>query len=111
MIDTGASKISTAGWGQYLAYKRAVDTSATVNKSTAGAVNVQFGIGSTLSVGSLTIDSPVGAIEFHIVRADTPFLLCLSDIDNLQVYFNVGGRRVFSEISFILDKISEEPTS
>jgi hypothetical protein len=88
MVDTGASKVSTAGWGQYLAYKKAVDMDATIDDSTAGAINVQFGIGSTPSVGSLTVNSPVGIVEFHIVKADTPFLLCLSDMDNLQVYYN-----------------------
>jgi hypothetical protein len=88
MIDTGASKISTAGWGQYVAYQRSIDTNAAVNSSTAETVHVQFGIGSTPSVGSLTIESPVGTIKFHIVKADTPFILCLSDMDTLKVYYN-----------------------
>ena len=75
MIDTGASKRSTAGWGQYLAYQKVQHTP--IDTTTAGAINVQFGIGSTSSVGSITVDTPVGAIEFHLVKADTPFLLCL----------------------------------
>jgi hypothetical protein len=86
MIDTGASKRSTAGWGQYLAYQKVQNTP--INTATAGAINVQFGIGSTSSVGSITVDTPVGAIEFHLVKADTPFLLCLADMDTLQVYYN-----------------------
>ena len=88
MVDTGASKVSTAGWGQYLAYQRSVDANATIDDTTAGSVNVQFGIGSTPSVGSLTVTSPVGTVEFHIVKADTPFLLCLADMNALQVYYN-----------------------
>ncbi len=87
MIDTGASKRSTAGYGQYLAYKKNV-TPIQVDKAKAGAVNVQFGIGSTSSIGSLLLDTPIGIIEFHVVEADTPFLLCLEDMDNLNVYFN-----------------------
>jgi hypothetical protein len=51
-------------------------------------VNVQFGIGSTSSIGSAKIVTPIGTIEFHIVKVDTPFLLCLADMDHLQVYFN-----------------------
>src|SRR6266516_285391 len=86
MIDTGASKISTAGYGQYLAYKRI--NNATVDTTNAGAINVQFGIGSTSSIGSVMVNTPVGSIEFHIVKADTPFLLCLADMDALEVYYN-----------------------
>lgn len=87
MIDTGASKQPTAGYGQYLIYKKKV-THVQVNKTKAGAVNVQFGIGSTSSIGSLLLDTPIGIIEFHVVEADTPFLLCLEDMDKLNVYFN-----------------------
>jgi hypothetical protein len=86
MIDTGASKKSTAGYGQYLAYKKVHDT--TINTMTAGAINVQFGIGCTPSIGSIIVDMPVGQAEFHIVKADTPFLLCLKDMDTLGVYYN-----------------------
>jgi len=87
MIDTRASKRSTAGWGQYQAYQK-THNNATINTMTAGAINVQFGIGSTSSVGSITINTPVGNIEFHVVKADTPFLLCLADMDTLRVYYN-----------------------
>ena len=86
MIDTGASKKSTAGYGQYLAYRKTRET--TINTSKAGAINVQFGIGSTPSIGSITINTLIGNVEFHIVQADTPFLLCLADIDTLKVYYN-----------------------
>jgi hypothetical protein len=51
-------------------------------------VKVQFGIGTTTSIGSLTIQTPIGRVEFHIVQADTPFLLCLTDMDKLEVYYN-----------------------
>jgi Reverse transcriptase (RNA-dependent DNA polymerase) len=89
MIDTGASKKSTAGYGQYLACKDSSRHICTeINKATAGAVNVQFGIGSATSIGSVIVDMPIGQVEFHIVEADTPFLLCLKDMDRLGVYFN-----------------------
>ena len=51
-------------------------------------MNVQFGIGSAPSIGSITIRTPVGDIEFHVVKADPPFLLCLADMDTLKVYYN-----------------------
>ena len=34
------------------------------------------------------VNIPVGQAEFHIVKADIPFLLCLKDIDTLGVYYN-----------------------
>ena len=55
---------------------------------TAGAINVQFGIRSTSSVSLITINTLVGNIEFHVVKANTPFLLCLANMDTLQVYYN-----------------------
>ena len=87
MIDTGASKKSTAGYNQYIAFRKSEagkGTGTEIDTSTAGAVNVQFGIGSTPSIGSIQVQLPVlGHAEFHIVQADTLFLLCLSDIDTL----------------------------
>jgi hypothetical protein len=87
MIDTGASKRSTAGHGQFLAFQR-LDNNVRLNTTTQGMVNVQFGIRSTSSMGSAKVTTPIGTIEFHIVDVDTPFLLCLADMDHLQVYFN-----------------------
>ena len=54
VIDTGASKKSTAGFNQYIAYKR-TQKGADIDRSTKGSVSVQFGIGSTDSIGSIYI--------------------------------------------------------
>src|SRR6266571_6603843 len=88
MIDTGASKKSTAGYRQYLAYKTTIDNNTDINITQTGAVNVQFGIGSTVLIGSVTVKTPIGLVDFHVVKADTPFLLCLVDMNRLQVYYN-----------------------
>ena len=53
-----------------------------------GAVNVQFGIGLIALIGSVTVKTLIGLVDFHVVKADTPFLLRLTDIDRLQVYYN-----------------------
>ena len=87
MIDTGASRRSTAGYGQYLAYKR-INKDAKIDIAQAGAINVQFRISSTPSIGLITVSTLIGNIDFHVVQADTPFLLCLADMDSLQVYYN-----------------------
>ena len=86
MIDTGASKHSTAGYGQYLAYKKD-NKNISIDITKAEAIHVQFDIGSISSEGSIIIDTPaVGQIEFHIVKADTLFLLSLADMDRLRIY-------------------------
>ena len=86
VIDTGASQRSTAGYEQYLAYTKTY--SEKIDTSRAGMVRVQFGIGTTSSIGSIVIQTPIGKVEFHVVQADTPFLLCLADMDTLGVYYN-----------------------
>lgn len=86
VIDTGASQRSTAGYGQVRAYQK--NHPATIDTARAGMVKVQFGIGTTTSIGSLTIQTPIGRVEFHVVQADTLFLLCLADMDKLKVYYN-----------------------
>ena len=86
MIDTRASRRSTAGYGQYLVYKKI--NNIAINAAKAGVVNVQFSISSIFSIGSIMIDTLVGSVEFHVVKADTPFLLCLADMDSLEVYYN-----------------------
>ena len=54
----------------------------------AGAVNVQFGIGLTILIRLVAVKTLISLVNFYIVKADTPFLLCLIDIDRLQVYYN-----------------------
>ena len=49
----------------------------------AGAVNVQFGIGLTILIGSVIVKTLIGLVNFYIVKADTPFLLYFVDIDRL----------------------------
>lgn len=87
MVDTGASRRSTAGYNQFQALQK-LDRTVQLDTTTKGMANVQFGIGSTRSIGSTHIKTPIGIIEFHVLHCDTPFLLCLADMDSLQVYFN-----------------------
>jgi hypothetical protein len=89
MIDSSASAKSTAEYDQYLAFKKnKIDPSVDLDPSRAGAVNVQFGIEFASSIGSLTIDTSFGVVKFHVIKADTSFLLSLADMDRLKVYFN-----------------------
>ncbi|POS81864.1 hypothetical protein EPUL_006033, partial [Erysiphe pulchra] len=68
VIDTGAAHYSTGGYEQWMVLQKS--RAAPINKSTSGTVNVQFGIGSTSSIGSVDILTPIGRIQFHIVKAN-----------------------------------------
>ena len=88
MIDIGAFKKSTADYGQYLAYKNTITDNTDIDTTQIGAVNVQFGIGSAVSIGSVIVKTLISPVDFYVVKADTLFLLCFTDIDRLQVYYN-----------------------
>ena len=47
------------------------------------AVNVQFGIGLTILIRLVVVKTLIGLVNFYIVKADTPFLLYLVDMDRL----------------------------
>jgi len=79
-----------------------VNSTAILNTSNAGAIKVKFGIGLTLLVGSLKIQSPVGEIVFHVVRANTPFLISLRDLNSLGYYYNNLTNKVVTPTSIVL---------
>jgi len=86
MINIGALKRLIVGYGQYLAYKKTYNT--VINTLKAGAINVQFSIGSTSSISSVIVNTLVSNIKFHVIKVNIPFLLYFADIDTLKVYYN-----------------------
>jgi hypothetical protein len=56
-----------------------------INTGQEGAVKATFGIGLTTLVGSITILTLISQCEFHIVNANTPFLLSLAKIDAKKI--------------------------
>jgi hypothetical protein len=84
MVDTGAAGKSTAGYNQYTAYKKLFGKTP-IDTGQEGAVKATFGIGLTTSIGSITISTPIGQCEFHVVKANTPFLLSLAEIDTKKI--------------------------
>ena len=88
IIDTGTSKKSTVGYRQYFTYKATTNNNTDINTTQTRAINIQFGISLTTLIGLVTVKTLIGLINFHVVKADTPFLLCLTDMDRLQVYYN-----------------------
>jgi hypothetical protein len=85
--DTGAAGVSTAGEPQVRALQQ-IDKSIEIDESTAGQHHIRFGKGTATSTGTITVPTPIGQITFHVVPADTPFLLCLGDMDKLGVKFD-----------------------
>ncbi|XMA18103.1 hypothetical protein WAI453_010894 [Rhynchosporium graminicola] len=86
MPDTGASGISSAGEAQFIALQKEhpgikLDTSLPPN-------SIVFGSGSSQIKGIVHMPTLVGIVTFHVVIANTPFLMCLQDIDRLGVKFN-----------------------
>jgi hypothetical protein len=57
--------------------------------STAGKASIKFSKSSvTASVGTAKVSTEIRKINFKVLKAPTLFLLCLADIDRLNVYFN-----------------------
>ena len=54
-----------------------------INTTQTRAINVQFGISLTALIRLVIVKTLIGLVDFYIVKADTPFLLCLADIDRL----------------------------
>ncbi|KAI0998773.1 hypothetical protein K3495_g9424 [Podosphaera aphanis] len=86
MPDTGAAGVSTAGLEQTKALQRQLSIS--IDKSTTGQHRILFGKGETVSIGSINVPTPFGLITFHVVPTKTPFLLCLKDMDALNIKFD-----------------------
>ncbi len=86
MIDLDVSRYSISQYEQYLAYVR--DNNERMNIIKAKDIHVQFDIDFLFSIESLTIDTSIEMMKFHIIKTDTSFLLSLADMNRLKVYFN-----------------------
>jgi hypothetical protein len=86
VIDTGAAFTSTAGYGQFLALKKTQNVK--LDADTANKQRFKFGIRSTAFKGTVQVNTPLRILAFHVVKADTPFLLLLHNLDKIGVYFN-----------------------
>ena len=88
MPDTGAAGVSTAGEQQIKALQRQLPN-IKINTATAGQHRVRFGDSSEhASLGTIEVPTPFGTIGFHAIPANTPFLLCIRDMDQLGIYLD-----------------------
>ena len=87
MPDSGAAGISSAGEQQVLALQK-LDPTVEIDTSAAGNNTIRFGKGTATVKGVVRIPTPLGTITFHVVPTNTPFLLCLQDMDAMGVRFD-----------------------
>ncbi len=76
---------STESIEQFKALQRISDV--TLNTKTIES-SIRFDIDDTLILRSIELNIPLEIINFHIVEINTPFLLCLNDLNRLNIYFN-----------------------
>jgi hypothetical protein len=86
MIDSKASIRLIVDYEQYLAFIKNV--SIDLNHTKTKTINVQFEIESTFSLKSISIDTSIKLVKFHVIKTDTSFLLSLADMNRLKAYFN-----------------------
>jgi hypothetical protein len=86
MINSKASIRSIIDYEQYLTFIK--NTFIELNSIKVETINVQFEIKSILSIKSLIIDISFELMKFHVIKANTFFLLSLADMNRLKVYFN-----------------------
>lgn len=84
MPDTGAAGISTAGEPQLQALQK-LNAKLHLDRTIAGDHHIRFGKGTTVAKGTVTVETPLGPITFHIVPENTPFLYCIQDMDRMGV--------------------------
>ena len=49
---------------------------------------IYFSKGTAISLGTIRVYTPLGYITFHIIPTNTPFLLCIKDMDRLGIKLN-----------------------
>jgi hypothetical protein len=87
MPDSGAAGISSAGEPQVQALQKK-DPTIQLDTSAAGSNTIRFGKGTATVKGVVRVPTPLGTITFHVVPTNTPFLLCLQDMDAIGVRFD-----------------------
>jgi thiol-disulfide isomerase/thioredoxin len=94
MIDSDVFRRSTVDYEQFLAYQKD-NKNDLIDIIKAETVNVQFEIESTFSLESITIDTSIELVKFHVIKTDMSFLLNLADMNRLKVYFNIVENILF----------------
>ncbi|UQC86422.1 uncharacterized protein CLUP02_11923, partial [Colletotrichum lupini] len=71
------------------------------NTLIVGITRISFGLGKEIvALGIIKIEIYFGTITFYILPVNTPFLLCLKDINRLSIIFNNIRNKIFSNKHF-----------
>ena len=84
MPDSGAAGVLTAGESQAVALQR-LDPTIRLDTSTAGQHKIRFGKGTATFTGTIDVFTLLGTITFHVVPANILFLLCIQDMDKMEI--------------------------
>ncbi|TAQ83771.1 hypothetical protein B7494_g7902 [Chlorociboria aeruginascens] len=95
MPDSGAAGISFVGESQFLAFQKEYPH-IKLNVSSSGANKIKFGKGIAIAKGTVRVPTPLGEITFHVVPTNTPFLICLQDMNALGMHGKSPGRFKFT---------------
>jgi hypothetical protein len=82
IVNTSAFKKSTTGYRQFQALQR-VDQTIRLDTSTKEQVSIQFGISIASFIRTVEVNSLISKVHFHVIYTNTPFLLCLANINSL----------------------------
>ncbi|KAK1953494.1 hypothetical protein LY78DRAFT_536453, partial [Colletotrichum sublineola] len=89
MPDSGAAEHSTAGYQQYLALRKLFGGELPLDTDRAGEARIRFGNGIYfVSKGTIDVATPLDTLTFHVMPSNTPFLLCLADMDRRRIKFD-----------------------
>jgi hypothetical protein len=86
LMNCDAARRSTAEIEQFTALQELND-SIQLNKLIVES-KIQFDIDSILIMSTIELNISLEQLIFHIIKINTSFLLCLVDLDRLEVYFN-----------------------
>ena len=82
MPNSGAAGVSMAGKPQVLALQR-LDLTIKLDTIAISLHTIWFRKGEIVSQGIVTISTPIGDIPFHVVPANTLFLLYINNMDRM----------------------------
>ena len=86
LLDIEAARTSTSKYEQTQTYMR--EFNKQLNIISVGSIIAHFGIGTATSIEKLTINSFIDRIDFYVMQTNISFLLCLQNMNKLNVYLN-----------------------
>ena len=96
LIDSNAATRSTDDIEQLKTLQK-IDNTIQLNQSTAGSTNFVFGIKSIGSIKSINISTSIEPITFHIISVNIFFLLCLTDLNKSEAFFNNVTNKIIQQ--------------